>query len=110
MFITVSQLYAQDSSTLELRDNVSSRAMQPVFDATRRVYCGGCMDLGNRPECRFSASLAALARTSMDPHLELHTPAPGFLLANERTESSFEQIPVMSVSRRVNTSWSETAF
>jgi hypothetical protein len=68
------------------------------------------MDIGNRPECRFSASPAALARTSMDPHLELHTPAPGFLLANERTESSFEQIPVMSVSRRVNASWSETAF
>ncbi|KAJ7081604.1 hypothetical protein B0H15DRAFT_952960 [Mycena belliarum] len=31
----------------------------------------------------------------MDPHLELHTPAPGFILANQRTESSFEQIPVI---------------
>ncbi|KAJ7366371.1 hypothetical protein DFH08DRAFT_834190 [Mycena albidolilacea] len=31
----------------------------------------------------------------MDPHLEFHTPAPGFLLADERTESSFEQIPVI---------------
>ncbi|KAJ7109085.1 hypothetical protein C8R43DRAFT_1043317 [Mycena crocata] len=34
----------------------------------------------------------------MDPHLQIPTPAPGFLLANERTESSFEQIPVIDFS------------
>ncbi|KAJ7637555.1 hypothetical protein DFH06DRAFT_1335716 [Mycena polygramma] len=31
----------------------------------------------------------------MDPHLKIPTPARGFLLANRRTESSFEQIPVI---------------
>ncbi|KAJ7681526.1 Clavaminate synthase-like protein [Mycena rosella] len=34
----------------------------------------------------------------MDPRLEIPTPAPGFLLANERTESSFEQIPVIDLN------------
>ncbi|KAJ7727383.1 hypothetical protein B0H16DRAFT_1590848 [Mycena metata] len=31
----------------------------------------------------------------MDPHLKIPIPAPGFLLASQRTESSFEQIPVI---------------
>ncbi|KAJ6480090.1 hypothetical protein DFH09DRAFT_1214609 [Mycena vulgaris] len=34
----------------------------------------------------------------MDAYLPIPTPAPGFLLANERTESSFEQIPVIDLS------------
>ncbi|KAJ7243756.1 hypothetical protein C8J57DRAFT_60749 [Mycena rebaudengoi] len=31
----------------------------------------------------------------MDAHLEISTPVPGFLLASERTESSFEEIPII---------------
>ncbi|KAJ7766500.1 hypothetical protein DFH07DRAFT_343776 [Mycena maculata] len=34
----------------------------------------------------------------MDAHLTIPSPAPGFLLANERTESSFEEIPVIDFS------------
>ncbi|KAJ7644457.1 hypothetical protein FB45DRAFT_897973 [Roridomyces roridus] len=34
----------------------------------------------------------------MDPHLNISTPAPGFLLAQQRTESSFEQIPIIDLA------------
>ncbi|KAJ6602240.1 hypothetical protein B0H10DRAFT_2230230 [Mycena sp. CBHHK59/15] len=39
----------------------------------------------------------------MDADLPVPTPAPGFLLANERTESSFEQIPVIDFADAAST-------
>ncbi|KAJ7062361.1 2OG-Fe-II oxygenase [Mycena amicta] len=43
----------------------------------------------------------------MDPHLKLATPLPGFLVAQARTESTFEQIPIIDFTDATSTDFAK---